>query len=93
MMKSANLQNGIPESVGKAETNAYPAEDAFPFGAYRMKLSVVWYGKAPLSACKVLAFSPKNGWYRGSIASRPDCFGTGVFLFPTSKRILSERII
>jgi len=36
MMKSANLQNDITESVGKAETDVYPAEDAFPFGAYRM---------------------------------------------------------
>jgi hypothetical protein len=36
MMKSANLQKDIPESVGTAETDVYPAEDAFPFGAYRM---------------------------------------------------------
>ena len=30
-MKSADLQKDIPESVGKAGTNVYPAEDAFPF--------------------------------------------------------------
>ena len=41
MMKSANLQQGIPESVGMAETDVYPAEDAFPFGAYQMNVSVV----------------------------------------------------
>ena len=56
MMKSAILQKDITESVGLAETDVYPAEDAFPFGAYQMNFSVVWYGKAPLSACKVLAF-------------------------------------
>jgi hypothetical protein len=37
MMKSAILQKDITESLGTAETDAYPAEDAFPFGAYRMK--------------------------------------------------------
>ena len=30
MMKPANLQNGIPESIGKAETDVYPTEAHFP---------------------------------------------------------------
>ncbi len=67
MMKSANLQNDITESVGTAETDVYPAEDAFPFGAYRMNLGVVWYGKAPLSAWKVLAFAEKRVVPRGAL--------------------------
>lgn len=71
MMKSANLQQGISESVGTAETDAYPTEDAFPFGAYRMNRLVVWYGKAPLSACKVLALYAEK-----QVVPRVHCFSS-----------------
>ena len=84
MMKLANLQNDISESIGTAETDVYPAEDAFPFGAYRMNgidCLVVRYGKAPLSAYKVLAFSAEKrvvprGALRLVLMNR-----TGLFIF------------
>lgn len=79
-MKSANLQNDITESVGTAENDVYPAEDAFPFGAYRMNTSSSLVRQGTVICLQSVGFCRKTGGTAGCIASRPDC-RTGLFYF------------
>ena len=64
MMKSAILQKDITESVGKAETDVYPAETHFPSEHTEWIFSSL-VRQGTVIRQKSVGFLPKTGWYRG----------------------------